>query len=74
MKNEWEKLDPSIVAKMQSNKQEIAEADLWGGWAEPVEPREETEGNLVSAELRRLPAQEEDRPISDASQAAGHQG
>jgi hypothetical protein len=41
MKNEREKSDPSKVAKRPANKQETAEVDLWGGWAESAEPSEE---------------------------------
>ena len=56
MKNEREKSDPSIVAKRPANKPETAEADLWGGWAEPVEPREGTEGNTGEQHTCRTPS------------------
>ena len=56
MKKEREKSDPSIVAKRPANKPETAEADLWGGWAEPVEPREGTEGNTGEQHTCRTPS------------------
>ena len=56
MKNEREKSDPSIVAKRPANKPKVSEADLWGGWAEPVEPREGTEGNTGEQHTCRTPS------------------
>ena len=56
MTKEREKSDPSIVAKRPANKPETAEADLWGGWAEPVEPREGTEGNTGEQHTCRTPS------------------
>jgi hypothetical protein len=56
MKKEREKSDPSIVAKRPANKPETAEADLWGGWVEPVEPREGTEGNTGEQHTCRTPS------------------
>ena len=56
MKNEWEKSDPSKVAKRPANKQETAEVDLWGGWAESAEPREGTKGNTGEQHTCRTPS------------------
>jgi RNA-directed DNA polymerase len=56
MKKEREKSDPSIVAKKPANKPETAEVDLWGGWAEPVERREGTEGNTGEQHTYRTPS------------------
>ena len=56
MKKEQEKSDPSIVAKKPANKPETAEVDLWGGWAEPVEPRGGTEGNTGEQHTYRTPS------------------
>jgi hypothetical protein len=61
MKNEREKSDPSIVAKRSANKPKVSEADLWGGWAEPVEPREGTEGKTEEQHTCRTPSRERGR-------------
>ena len=64
MKKEREKSDPSIVAKRPANKPKVSEADLWGGWAEPVEPREGTEGN--TEEQHTLPDTEPGKRVPGA--------
>jgi hypothetical protein len=46
----------SVVAKKPANKPETAETDLWGGWAEPVDPRGGTEGNAGEQHTYRTPS------------------
>ena len=56
MKKEREKSDPSIVAKRPANKPKVSEVDLWACGAEPVEPREGTEGNTGEQHTCRTPS------------------
>ena len=56
MKKEREKSDPSKVAKRPANKPKVSKVDLWGGWAEPVEPRGGTEGNTGKQHTYRTPS------------------